>query len=570
MESKTKKILAIGLSGIVITSIILIVVFLPRPQESPGISFSASIPDLTIDASKPASNRTINISNYVTPELPNSQISISTNYTSAPWNSRISIMGTNLTFQTFNFPTNGYYSIKITVTYQGVSINDEVKILLTGKNTWTWVSGNYSHNNFGTYGTKGVADAANLPGARYASASRIDTASNFWLFGGYGFDNGSVSAGQLNDLWMFDVSDATWTWMSGNDTRSIPGIYGTQGVADPDNMPGARDSSASWMDFNSNFWLFGGDGLGNFSSGELNDLWMFNVTTSTWTWVSGNYSANNNGTYGMQGVADEENVPGARHDSASWTDASGNLWLFGGVGFDNASNIGSLNDLWRFNVTTTKWTWVSGNYSVDNKGTYGTKGVADADNVPGARFASASWTDADGNLWLFGGVGFDNASNIGSLNDLWMFNVTTSTWTWVSGNDTRSIPGIYGTQGVADPANAPGSRRGSVPVTDAGSNLWLFGGVGFDNASNFGYLNDLWMFNLTDATWTWVSGNYSNNNLGRYGTKGVVDAANVPGGRCYSSSYIDTNGNFWLFGGLGCDNVSVSDQYLNDLWKYTP
>ncbi|NHI91664.1 MAG: hypothetical protein EAX96_04110, partial [Candidatus Lokiarchaeota archaeon] len=206
MESKTKKILAIGLSGIVITSIILIVVFLPRPQESPGISFSVSIPDLTIDASKDASNRTINISNYITPTLPNSQISISTNYTSAPWNSRISIMGTNLMFHTFNFPTNGYYSINITVTYQGVTKYDEVTIILIGKNTWTWVSGNYSLDNKGTYGTKGVADAANVPGAREGSVSWMDVGGNLWLFGGWGFDNGSI-IGRLNDLWRFNVSD---------------------------------------------------------------------------------------------------------------------------------------------------------------------------------------------------------------------------------------------------------------------------------------------------------------------------------------------------------------------------
>ncbi|NHI94572.1 MAG: hypothetical protein EAX96_18925, partial [Candidatus Lokiarchaeota archaeon] len=82
MKSKTKKILTIGISGIVITSIILILVFLPRPQGPLGINFSVSIPDLTIDASKDASNRTINISDYITPTLPNSQISISTNYTS--------------------------------------------------------------------------------------------------------------------------------------------------------------------------------------------------------------------------------------------------------------------------------------------------------------------------------------------------------------------------------------------------------------------------------------------------------------------------------------------------------
>ncbi|NHI93738.1 MAG: hypothetical protein EAX96_14725 [Candidatus Lokiarchaeota archaeon] len=345
---KSKKILAIGIPGIVIISVILIMVFLLIPKSPSGANFSVSVPDLTIDASKPASNRTINISNYVTPELPTSQISISTNYTSAPWNSRISITGTNLTFQTFNFPTNGYYSIKITVTYQGISIDDEVTVLLTGKNTWTWVSGNYSRNNNGTYGTKGVADAANVPGARGSHTSWTDAAGNFWLFGGWGYDNVSAGIGHLNDLWMFNVSDATWTWVSGNYSNLNKGIYGTQGVADAANVPGARESHTSWTDAAGNFWLFGGNGCNNVSEDIiLNDLWMFNVIDATWTWVSGNYSQDNKGIYGTRGVADPANVPGARYSHTSWTDAAGNFWLFGGWGYDNVS-AGWLNDLWKY------------------------------------------------------------------------------------------------------------------------------------------------------------------------------------------------------------------------------
>ncbi|NHI94458.1 MAG: hypothetical protein EAX96_18350 [Candidatus Lokiarchaeota archaeon] len=80
------------------------------------------------------------------------------------------------------------------------------------------------------------------------------------------------------------------------------------------------------------------------------------------------------------------------------------------------------------------------------------------------------------------------------MNDLWRFNVSDATWTWVSGNDTSDKPGIYGTQGVADAANVPGARYGGVSWTDIGGNLWLFGGWGSDNASNFDWLNDLWKY----------------------------------------------------------------------------
>ena len=65
------------------------------------------------------------------------------------------------------------------------------------------------------------------------------------------------------------------------------------------------------------------------------------------------------------------------------------------------------------------WSWVSGSNTVNQSGTYGTKGVAHSANIPGARYDSVSWIVASGNLWLFGGYGFDSTGNSGRLNDLW-------------------------------------------------------------------------------------------------------------------------------------------------------
>jgi hypothetical protein len=54
------------------------------------------------------------------------------------------------------------------------------------------------------------------------------------------------------------------------------------------------------------------------------------------------------GVYGTQGVSAAANVPGARVLAVSWTDASGNLWLFGGDGYGANGTSGNLNDLWRY------------------------------------------------------------------------------------------------------------------------------------------------------------------------------------------------------------------------------
>src|SRR5690348_1753252 len=66
-----------------------------------------------------------------------------------------------------------------------------------------------------------------------------------------------------------------------------------------------------------------------FEAGFLNDLWRKNGTI--WTWMSGDNRANQTGAYGIRGVADVLNTPGARSDAASWVDSKNNLWLFGGI-----------------------------------------------------------------------------------------------------------------------------------------------------------------------------------------------------------------------------------------------
>jgi hypothetical protein len=106
-------------------------------------------------------------------------------------------------------------------------------------------------------------------------------------------------------------------------------------------------------------------------------------------------------------------VPGSRNSSTSWSDSSGNLWLFGGSGY--------LNDLWKFNLAAGTWEWISGSNTPNVGGVYGTLGVASTGNMPGARAAAISWTDSSGNLWMFGGNGYDSSNTLGDLGDLWKY-----------------------------------------------------------------------------------------------------------------------------------------------------
>jgi len=233
--------------------------------------------------------------------------------------------------------------------------------------------------------------------------------------------------------------------------------------------------------------LFGGYGRDSTGGGELNDLWRYSA--GEWTWMSGSNLAGEAGSYGTQGMPAPGNVPGARSDGVSWIDASGNLWLFGGYGFDSTPTAGLLNDLWRYSAG--EWTWMSGSSVVGQSGTYGTQGAAAPDNVPGARGDAVSWTDAAGNFWLFSG-GLNNATGPNfALNDLWKYSA--GEWTWMSGSNLTNQLGTYGGQGTAAPTNVPGARLYAVSWIDGSGNLWLFGGSGFDSIAT-GELNDLWKF----------------------------------------------------------------------------
>jgi N-acetylneuraminic acid mutarotase len=209
--------------------------------------------------------------------------------------------------------------------------------------------------------------------------------------------------------------------------------------------------------------------------------------------VSGSNSVNAGGVSGIERTGAAANVPGARGTATAWSDGAGNLWLFGGVGFDSGAGSGVLNDLWRYSPASGLWTWMSGSNLANADGTYGAQGTAAAGNVPGARELAVSWTDSIGNLWLFGGNGRDGSGSAGQLNDLWQYSPGTNEWTWVSGSSTVYAVSVYGTQGTPAAGNVPGSLQYMVSWTDAVGDFWLFGGFG-NAATTSGTLNVLWRY----------------------------------------------------------------------------
>lgn len=373
----------------------------------------------------------------------------------------------------------------------GGLLNDLWKYDITAGH-WTWMKGSNAPDQHGTYGTKGIASSGNTPGARQNAVSWKDGSGNLWLFGGVG-QPASGAVNYLNDLWKYDVASGNWTWMKGSNATNEYGTYGTRGEPVPDNTPGARQATEAWTDLSGNLWLFGGSGFATSGlAGFLNDLWRYDVATGNWAWMKGSNAIGQLGVYGSLGVEETSNTAGARSGAVTWTDSSGHLWLFGGYGYPASGTTGYLNDLWRYDVGSGNWAWIKGSAGKDQVGTFGTIGVEDSLNVPGARDGAVSWTDRWGNLWLFGGYGF-GAVDTGRLNDAWKLDVGTRNWTWMKGSSTAvDQNGTYGTKGTPAEANAPGGREMAASWADGSGDLWLFGGTGFPASAGPGDLNDLW------------------------------------------------------------------------------
>ena len=418
--------------------------------------------------------------------------------------------------------------------FTGTAISDVTNVLVDcGHNDWAWMDGDNTGNQKGTF------SAVTPPTVPPAAPTQ----------------NASTPGGRRYPATWSDLSGNLWLLITPAAQEGTPGT------------PDRRWGAVTWTAPSGALYLFGGEN----DSGFYNDLWSYNPTTPKWTEVT--TPTQSNGVYTGANA-----YPGARWGATARIDQSGNLWLFGGYGYDvSSATPGLLNDLWVFSGGT--WTFVSGSTTANAPGVYGTITVAAASNVPGARQSSSSWLDASGNFWVFGGFDLNGTGQPDALNDLWEYNVTTQQWTWQSGSNSVNQPAVYGTQGVAAATNAPGAAWSSAAWSDLSGNFWLFGGQGFDSTGD-GSLSDMWEYKA--GQWIWVKGPGSVSQAGIYGIQDdpIVwpEVTNNPGGRWAPGFWTVDNGStygpyreFWIFGGEGEDSAgSDGNDLLDDLFRYLP
>jgi uncharacterized repeat protein (TIGR03803 family) len=189
-----------------------------------------------------------------------------------------------------------------------------------------------------------------------------------------------------------------------------------------------------------------------------------------------------------------------------------------------------------------QWNWQGGDSTAqqvvhpflgDSLAVRGTKGIPSKNNKPPTRERAATWTDKEGNFWMFGGKVYapTGPQSFGFYADIWRFNPSTGEWTWMSGTeylDQFTRPN-QGPLGVPSAGYTPGGRIDMANWVDAEGNFWLMGGSGVSRYPEL--LNDLWRFNPTTLEWTYFGGGLvsggPNPILQRYrydvyGTKGVA------------------------------------------------
>jgi len=276
----------------------------------------------------------------------------------------------------------------------------------------------------------------NVPVPRYGHQTTvIETDSDastltFLLFGGYG---GSTygTAGPLEDTWIFTVDETTSSWAQLTPTQSPPTRYfyamvplilnsvtgGNKRYSGAGLMGGTNGSyplndfwvftteTNEWLYvdlgefeprwghsavvYNGDVYIFGGQNGTQF----FDDVWHFSLTDGTWKRVY------NGGSTG----------PSARimHSAAS---ASGGFIVFGGV----LSNGTASNDLWLFDVGSSKWT----DLTQDSL-------KASNETVPSARYGAAAQGIAE--LGVSGRnsdlVVFAGEDGVSVFNDVWYLSI---------------------------------------------------------------------------------------------------------------------------------------------------
>jgi gliding motility-associated-like protein len=398
---------------------------------------------------------------------------------------------------------------------------------------WAWMAGNQPSNAIPNHGILGIPSLTNTPGLRYESSRWVDNQGNLWLFGGQSLDPQGVGAvfadlwkfdigigvwvwmngpsmpfppdtyvmqGQFSslvhpaavnfgsteftdkdgnfwllegngtqNLWKYDVGLNMWAWMHGpGNVVNNPGTFGPQNIFSPTNIPGSfTEHHCGWGDTTGLLWFFGAAHL-NIPGGS-DVLWKFDPQLNQWAWVEGTPASSFvPPVYGIQDVSSPLNTPGSRNVYCSWKSSIDELYFYGNGDFSGAV-AGTYCDLWKYNIGTGEWTWMSGlagaQYPMPVQAPVSIC-VPSATDFPVRGMEQHLEAEQRG---------CDLFYTYGGNNTLFRYNAATDEWTLLYDDPLGTV--VLGNFQTPSSNVRPGYHAGGVAWVDNSGNFWLYGGL---------------------------------------------------------------------------------------------
>jgi hypothetical protein len=428
-------------------------------------------------------------------------------------------------------------------------------------NSWTLLY--KPSNNTQNIGTVGVEDINNKPGVLIGYTSWYND-NSLYFFGGSSTTSTCTECVQKK-IWKFNLLTNLWSCIKNPNT--IDAIYGIQNSSNIDNTPPSLIYMSNAIVLNQEAYFFGGDELGGNTTTELNrghhnSLWKYNLQTNQWTWLKGKQLTKHPGFYGKKGVERSENLPSSRLNSFLWIEGN-NIKMLGGSVYNTKSY---SQEFWNFNISTNNFTWIDGITSMYQHNNQNSQYYFENLNTPSVYNlvgpSKLKWGEKGEKLWFFSTL--NNQPFLGNsyLGGMFEYDIATSNCYKIK--EFSSTPynyGIYGQINVTDALNIPPYRENAC-LWETETKLYLMGGFGV-NGNNYTY-NDFWSFDKNTKNWTWINGSKNNDTpLSFYSNIGEVDPSNYPKSRRNAQTWVDADGNLWLFSGINDEGYR-----MNDFWKF--
>ena len=404
------------------------------------------------------------------------------------------------------------------------------------QNQWSFLRGFLATygDSWNQYSAIGIADPNNRPGVREHCGSGLYN-KKIWIYGGDGYTSGS-------DVWYYDINKRAWVFVGDS---GVNGVYTDNLIESTSAHMGRKSRMASAIDKSGNMYIFGGETKDLGYHTAWNDFWKYNTNTNKWTWLGGSTSHSSAGSYGTA----SSDWPRARYRARGWFDSDDNYWIFGGVFYDGVNAPYPLNDMWKYTVSTQKWTCETGDCNALNLpntpgGVYpSTIGETSTAFKIRARADYNYWVDNQGSFWLYGGYNGEVHSGADMLSDTWKYNPKTKEWT------------LLGIEGYMS-NTSPGSQAEALCWLGNDGLPWMK----LPNRTIWKFMNEAWQ-KTGNLNVDWGPPYLPTNQAFE------ANDYNIAGSQFTTFDHIKTDSSVYLFNGYG---LGANNQwsYMGALWKY--